>query len=201
MTRLASQRPVFHSEADFQFAFAQTVAALDARIGLRLEVPQRVEPRSTYVDLVCRDGREVSFVEFKYVTRSWSGTDGHTDEPFNLRSHEALDLARLAFIHDVTRLEGWTARQVCSSGFAVLLTNDDRLWNHPARGRVTRDQDFRLQEGRTLTGQLRWGTPEAPFEANNRDLRGSYVASWQEYSERDARSGGSFRWLGWAISA
>lgn len=201
MTHLASRRPVFHSEADFQFAFAQSVAALDDRIGIRLEVPQRGEHRRTSVDLMCRDQQEVSLVEFKYVTRSWSGTDGQTAESFDLRSHEALDLARLYFVHDVTRLEGWTAQQVCGNGFAVLLTNDDRLWDHPAPGRVTRDHGFRLHEGRTLTGPLRWGTPEAPFEANDRTLRGSYVATWQEYSRRDSRPGGKFRWLGWAIRA
>jgi hypothetical protein len=201
MTYLASRRPVFHSEADFQFAFAQSVAAIDGKIGIRLEVPQRGEHRRTYVDLVCRDGQEVSLVEFKYVTRSWSGTDGITDEHFDLRGHEALDLARLYFIHDVTRLEGWTAQEVCGSGFAVLLTNDDRLWSRPAPGRVTRDKSFRLDEGRTLTGPLKWGTPEVPFEAKDRDLRGSYVATWQEYSQRDARPGGRFRWLGWSIRA
>lgn len=200
MVHLASRRPVFHSESDFQFAFAQSVAALDDRIGIRLEVPQRGEHRRTYVDLVCRDGQEVSLVEFKYVTRSWSGTDGHTDEHFDLRGHEALDLARLYFIHDVTRLEGWAAQQVCGNGFAVLLTNDDRLWDHPPPGRVTRDQGYRLHEGRTLTGSLRWGTPEAPFAANDRNLHGSYVAHWREYSQRDPRPGGKFRWLGWVIS-
>lgn len=200
MTHLASRRPVFHSEADFQFAFAQSIAALDRRIGIRLEVPVRGEHRRTYVDLVCRDGDAVSLVEFKYVTRAWSGTDGHTDEKFDLRGHEALDLARLYFIHDVTRLEGWTAAQLCGNGFAVLLTNDGRLWDHPAPGRPTRDHGYRLHKGRTLTGPLTWGTRDAPFEANDRQLRGSYVADWQEYSQQDDRTGGKFRWLGWAVT-
>lgn len=200
MAHLASQRPVFHSEADFQFAFGQAVAALDDRIGIRLEVPQRAGNRRTYVDLVCRHQQEVSFVEFKYVTRSWSGTDGRTEEPFELRAHEALDLARLYFIHDVTRLEGWVAQKVCDNGVAVLLTNDDRLWEPATTGRVTRDGAFRLHEGRALTGPLRWGTPDAPFEKNDRTLRGRYVANWHPYSQRDVRPGGSFRWLGWAVS-
>lgn len=201
MTHLASRRPVFHSEADFQFAFAQSVAQLDERVGIRLEVPVRGGHRRTYVDLVCRASQQVSLVEFKYVTRSWSGTDGHTDELFDLRSHEALDLARLSFIHDVTRLEGWAAEQVCSNGVAVLLTNDGRLWDHPAPGKTTRDHRYRLHEGQTLTGPLTWGTPDAPFEANDRQLRGSYEVKWQEYSHQDDGPGGKLRWLGWAVTA
>ena len=200
IAHLAAQRPVFHSEADFQFAFGQAVAALDDRIDIRLEVPRRAENRRTYVDLVCRDRQEVSFVEFKYVTRTWSGTDGRTEEPFELRAHEALDLARLHFIHDVTRLEGWTAEKSCGNAFAVLLTNDNRLWEPPTTDRATRDGAFRLHEGRELGGPLAWGTPDAPFERNDRSLRGKYVASWLPYSHLDSRPGGSFRSLGWAIS-
>jgi hypothetical protein len=196
---LAARRPVFHSEADFQFAFAQSVAALDDSIDIRLEVPQR-GTRRTYVDLVCRGRQEVSLIEFKYVTRSWAGTDGRTEERFELRSHEALDLARLYFVHDVTRLEAWVAQQQSTNGFAVLLTNDNRLWEHPSPGRVTRDQQFRLHEGLTLSGPLTWGTPEHPYEANNHDLRGTYVAKWQDYSRRDSVPGGAFRWLGWATT-
>ncbi len=199
MAHLAARRPVFHSEADFQFAFAQSVAALDESIGIRLEVPQR-GPRRTYIDLVCRAGHDVSLIEFKYVTRFWSGTDGCTEERFELRGHEALDLARLYFVHDVTRLELWVAQQAGTNGFAVLLTNDNRLWEHPDPGRVTRDQQFRLHEGRTLTGPLTWGTPERPYEANNRDLRGTYLARWQDYGRQDSGPCGAFRWLGWATT-
>lgn len=200
MAHLAARRPVFHSEADFQFAFAQSAASLDEGIGIRLEVPQRGS-RRTYVDLVCRRELAVSLIEFKYVTRSWTGTDGHTDEVFDLRGHEALDLARLHFVHDVTRLETWTAQQLSSNGFAVLLTNDNRLWEHPGSSGATRDQEFRLHEGRTVAGSLTWGTREQPYEANNRDVRGTYIATWQDYSHRDARPGGTFRWLGWTTTA
>lgn len=49
MEHLATQRPVFHSEADFQFTFAQAVSDLDDTIAIRLEVPRRArgEPTST----------------------------------------------------------------------------------------------------------------------------------------------------------
>lgn len=53
MASLAVRRPVFHSEADFQFAFAQEVERLDPTIQVRLEVRQPSE-KSEYVDLVCQ---------------------------------------------------------------------------------------------------------------------------------------------------
>ena len=199
MSHLAARRPVFHSEADFQFAFAQALADLDPDIRIRLEVPQR-GTRSTYVDLTCT-ADQVSLVEFKYITRAWTGSDGRTDEPFNLRGHEALDLARLAFIHDATRLEGWTDEQPNANGFAVLLTNDNRLWEQPTSTRVTRDRAFRIHRGRSLAGTLLWGTPEQPYEPNTRILRGTYSTDWHDYSHLDDRPGGTHRWLGWSIAA
>lgn len=198
MDHLATKRPVFHSEADFQFSFAQAVIDLDRTIEIRLEVPRRAARRN-YVDLVCI-GDQVSLIEFKYVTRAWTGTDGRTHETFDLRGHEALDLARFHFIHDVTRLEGWTAEQENTNGFAILLTNDSRLWVDLKYKTPPRDLAFRLHQGRILTGDLAWGTPEQPYPENNRNLRGTYAADWHDYSTLDSRPGGTLRWLGWHIA-
>ena len=198
MAHLAACRPVFHSEADFQFAFAQAVSALDDTVRVRLEVPRR-EAHRTYVDLVCT-GEQRSFLEFKYVTRAWAGSDGRTDEPFDLRGHAALDLARLHFVHDAFRVEQWIEAQPDSNGFVVLLTNDAGLWQHPRARKTTRDNDFRLHEGRTLTGDLTWGSPEHPYPRNNHRLRGTYRADWRDYSHLDGRKGGTLRWLGWTVT-
>ena len=188
-----ARRPVFHLEADFTFAFAQAVAALDDSIGICLEVPQRDLPR-TYMDLVHGGGHEVSLIEFKYVTRSWPGTDGHTEERFELRGHEALDPARLNFVHDVTRLEAWVARHTSTNGFAVRLTNDNR-GAPPARPGHPRSA---LPAPRTSDADrpAGVGTPDCPYEANNRNLRGTYIANWQDYSRQGTKPGETFRWLG-----
>jgi hypothetical protein len=199
MAHLSARRPVFHSQADLQFAFARSVAAIDDTIRIRLEVPQRAA-HSAYVDLTCT-ADQVSLIELTYVTRRWTGTDGHTDEQFDLRGHEALDLARRDFVRDVTRLERWTDEQPNTNGFAVLLTNDDRLWEPPATAKATRDGAFRLHEGQTFTGDLGWGTAEQPYEANDRVLRGTYTASWGDYSQPAGDVGGTLRWLGWSVTA
>jgi hypothetical protein len=196
MTRLASERPVFHSEADFQFAFAQTVWSLDPGIQLRLEVPARNQQtrRTEYIDLVCM-ADSVTRIEFKYATRQWEGTDGITEERYLLRDHAAMDLARHGFIHDVYRLERLTT-DPGSNGLAIMLTNSPNLWDPGTM--TSRDAAFRIDEGRTLTGDLAWGTPESLYPQNDRTLRGRYTAHWHDFSELP---GSQLRWLGWTIDA
>src|SRR3954453_15980286 len=97
LEELAPPRPVFHSEADFQFAFAQAIRTLDPDIQIRLELPLRqVEglKGSQYLDLMCRRSDARTAVELKYFTRAWTGTDAITGEKFVLRHHSATDLAR-----------------------------------------------------------------------------------------------------------
>ena len=196
MARLASVRPVFHSEADFQFAFAQTVVAMDPAIRIRLEVPvrNRESGRAEYIDLVCLADMTTR-IEFKYATQRWEGTDGLTDEPFMLREHAAMDLARHGFIHDVSRLERFTT-DPASNGFAVMLTNCPSLWNTVTA--TSRDAAFRISEGRLVTGDLRWGTPDNPYPKNDRTLRGHYTGHWQDFSEPP---GTRMRWAGWEITS
>lgn len=124
MSRLAAERPVFHSEADFQHAFAQTVYRLAPEVAIRLEVRQSSVPggKGEYVDLICT-GAVKTFIEFKYATARWTGADGITDEEFYVREHAAMDLIRKHFIFDVERLERFTTANPGANGLAVILTN------------------------------------------------------------------------------
>lgn len=192
MDTLAAQRPVFHSEADFQFAFAQAVASLDPTMRIRLEVRQPGE-RGEYVDLGCT-GDARSLIEFKYATARWTGSDGITDEDFHVRGHAAMDLARHGFIHDVYRLERFS--RPGTNGFAIMLTNDPSLWRAPVRPN-TRDAAFRIHEGAELSGTLIWGAGDYP--ANDRTLLGTYTANWHPYSTLPGPNG-EFRWLAWPVT-
>jgi hypothetical protein len=194
ISHLVASRPVFHSEADLQFAFARAMFETAPQVRVRLEVPQRAAPgRRKYLDMLCSspDGTATA-VEFKYFTRSWAGRIG--DEQYDLRAHAATDLARLYFLRDVARLE-----QMChlrgGDGLALMLTNEPSLWDAPrARVRPSNDTAFRIHGGQTLAGELEWGNR---FLENRTELRGSYTAEWQDYSTPDSgHSGGRFRWLG-----
>lgn len=75
MTALALKRPIFHSEADFQFSFAQAITALAPQIQCRLERPilNTDTGRTEYLDLLCAGTDGETAIEFKYFTRGWKG--------------------------------------------------------------------------------------------------------------------------------
>jgi hypothetical protein len=192
MARLQQDRPVFHSERDLQHSFARVLWELAPKIQSRLEVRQNAPDAvgAEYLDLLCIGPSARTAIEFKYRTAEWTGTTGSPAEDYSLRSHSATDLARLGFVTDITRLERFSNRPD-QNGLALLITNEAALWTPPKRD-STRDRDFRIHQGRTLTGQLLWGGGD--YEPNTRTLRGTYPLSWQPYSVPGG-PGGEFRYL------
>lgn len=189
LSRLAAHRPVFHSEADFQHAFARAIWQTDPELDVRLEARQP-GPKPEYLDLLVLGPNTKTAIEFKYFTRHWAGTIAPSDESYELKAHAATDLARHGFVRDIERLErfGTPARQ---NGLAIMLTNEPALWNPPRRP-GTRDAAFRIHEGQPLTGSLVWGHGDYP--ANDRTLAGTYTCAWRDYSDPPEGSG-PFRYL------
>jgi len=195
MKQLAATRPVFHSEADFQFAFGRALSQLQPEIHVRMEVPRRRRDtgRSEYLDLLALGPKGSTAIELKYPTAAWSGrlsVAPGVEEQFQLRSHAAMDLARLYFVHDIVRLE---QAEVATHGLAILLTNARDLWQPRVGKKPTRDEAFRVHEGQRLAGQLTWGSGD--YARNDHSLAGAYVMSWRDYSEPGGVNG-CFRWLG-----
>lgn len=132
-------------------------------------------------------------MELKYPTTLWTGFDP-AGEQFAVRYHAAYDLARRYFIHDVTRLERFVAGTPNADGAAILLTNEPGLWT--PSGRATRDAEFRLNEGRTLTGHLVWGAGGTPYDEV---LAGEYQTTWTGYSDVGGAKG-TFKYLALPIA-
>ncbi len=189
MKALSELRPVFHSEADLQHSFARTLWETDTAIHTRLETRQG--DHREYLDLLATSPHAQTAIEFKYWTRNWVGTAGQGAESYSLRNHSATDLARRNFVFDIERLERF-AVGAGANGLAVLLTNEPSLWTPPRTQRSTRDGEFRLHEGRVLSGTLLWGNGDYP--ANTRHLDGEYPLRWCDYSELPG-AGGKFRYL------
>lgn len=188
MEALSRKRPIFHSEADFQFSFAQAVTALAPKVECRLERPMlnTATGRTEYLDLLCSGAPGETAIEFKYFTRRWSGEVG--GEAFELRAHAATDLLRLHFVHDIVRLERFGFPR---PALAVLLTNEPGLWRRSTR--KPRDRDFHLHEGRQLSGTLLWA--DGTYAPNTRDIQGTYALTWHNYWQLDDQPGGHFRYL------
>lgn len=197
---LQVHRPVFHSEADFQHAFAWTAHELDPQMQVRLET--HPEP-SLRLDLLFSrpDLGLHTAVELKYLTTGWSGQVN--GEEFALKSQGAQDIRAYDVIKDITRVERFVSGRTGWNGAVLTLSNDPGYWNAPGHLRETNAQAFRLYEGTMLQGSRAWGPRTGAGTRKNRelDLRlgRSYRCEWTDYS-RLPGTRGDFRMLNFIIA-
>ncbi len=196
MGTLADRRKVFHSEADFQHALAWHIhqAMPDSQVRLEVDVMQ-VEHQRRFLDIWLP--LEGIAIELKYKTRGLELEQD--DEPFVLRNQSAQDQGRYDFLLDIQRLELMRSNlEQCKAAYAVLLTNDSSYWKVPTH-RDTVDADFRVHEGRAVSGALAWAARASSGTVGGREspiqIRGSYRLRWREYSNFPGKSYGSFRYL------
>ncbi len=181
MNALARDRPVFHSEADFQLALALCIrdSIPDGRV--RLEYKPFPAERM-YLD-IWLPGIGVA-VELKYRTRKLNLE--REGESFALRNMGAHDIGRCDFLNDIQRLEALRTLPNARAGFALLLTNDPLYWKPPSSP-DTIDAAFRLHEGRTITGKMAWSERAGAGTTKHREepirLNGSYDLHWEDYGD------------------
>jgi hypothetical protein len=196
MTRLGRNRPVFHSEADFQHAFAWEAHQLDPSLQVRLET--HPEPTVRLDLLLARpESGAYTVVELKYLTGLWSGiVDG---EHFALKNHGAQDVRAYDVVKDIARVERFVAGKRGWNGVFVALSNDRSYWRPVTHGRPTNADAFRIYEGSVLTGTRAWGPLTGAGTMKNRgdpiELLGTHRLAWRDYSRLDATSSGTFRSL------
>lgn len=200
MQRLASQRPVFHSEADFQHAFAWQIANMYPELQVRLEVPLRGMHGRGSLDIVIRDGSSRLAIELKYCkARLETSVDG---EEYSLPATVARDIFRHDVCKDIWRLEHAVGSGQAETGWMILLCNDEGLWKTSARSGI--DDLFKLHHGRELSGVLTWDERAGAGTTKKRDtplaLHNTYNLNWQEYSDLAVRNG-RFRYLAVPVHA
>lgn len=146
LTALSEQRPVFHSEADFQHALAWEVHRRLPQASVRLERPVKLSSvdKPLHVDVWIECGGDVLVTELKYKTRALQTLE--SGERFTLQNRGAQDLGRYDFIKDVWRVEAVVVRSAHATGYAILLTKDPSYWARSHNDRTV-DADFRLHEG------------------------------------------------------
>lgn len=192
--RLARERPLFHSEADFQYALAWQLHLDHPEARIRLET-RPLPDRPLRLDLHLVVGNHRLAVELKYLTKRLAATiDG---ELFELRDHGADDLGRYDVVKDIARLEELIEAGAATIGYALLLTNQPSYWITGRSGEAA-DAAFRLTEGRMLAGHLSWGPTAGPGTRRGRgdiSLRGQYQLTWDDYGTVPRAPAGRFRHL------
>ena len=119
-------------------------------------------------------------------------------EIFDLLNQSAQDIGRYDFLKDIQRLERIVFDRNDIVGYAVFLTNDSAYWITP-RNINTVDANFRIYQGRILSGELSWGSHASEGTMRGREetihIKGAYNLNWQDYSEPSQESYGKFRYL------
>jgi hypothetical protein len=193
---LASERPIFHSEADFQHGLAWQIHLESPECLMRLEFKPPHFKERVYLDIWAAARDTNLAIELKYKTRGLIATV--RKEAYNLLDQSAQDLARYDFLKDIQRVERIVSSADDVLGYAIFLTNDSAYWKPPINRR-TIDADFRIHQGRTVTGELRWSPDASKGTMRGREntilIEGVYNWNWQDYSQVSKASYGNFRYL------
>ena len=194
LASLAKRRPLFHSEADFQFALAWEIHELYRDIGVRLEYPVALQDESGEIDIWLRDAGRAPVLETAIELKYWKRKAELTvnGERFSLKERAFKNQYPYDFWKDVARTEALVAEGPASGGYVIALTNDQYYWN--ATGGAAADEAFRMHEGRAVSGTLSWGATST-WDKAPLALRGYYHTDWRDYSAPTRRPGGTFRYL------
>jgi hypothetical protein len=195
LNSLSNQRPIFHSEADFQHSLAWSIHKNFPNAKIRLERPCVGRNGRIYLDVWIRLGDERIGIELKYKTKRLHTTV--ENEEYKLRNQSAQDIGRYDLLSDLLRMEGLLESNYLDHGFTIFLTNDSGYWSDSGR-RNRVDEDFRIREGRLIEGQLAWANHASDGTRRGREepilISGSYMTSWSQYSMVEENS---FKYLLW----
>lgn len=195
MAQLATRRPVFHSEADFQHALAWQIQIEHPNATIRLETRPT---RGIHLDMLVVDAGSRTAIELKYLADRFEGVV--LGEQFALPRQGAHDISRHDVCKDIWRIETMIAEGYADKGAAIVLTNDRGYWR-PGTKADPIDACFRIHEGRTVQGTLRWAPHAGAGTTRSRLdpllLQGTYPCRWTPYSRLDRADvrGIEFRYL------
>lgn len=193
---LSRHRPVFLSEADFQFALAWYLHETIPDSQVRLEF-KRFKNEKMYLDIWLQTLGIA--IELKYYTRELNVEQ--EGENFTLLNQAANPPRRYDFISDILRLERVVDNfEPVKTGFAVLLTNDPNYWKSPRqRWENSVDAAFRIHEGSVIRGKMNWSDYASEGTKKGREepieLKHSYNINWRDYSAFKEEKYGEFRYL------
>lgn len=194
---LAHDRPVFHSEADFQHSLAWSIHSAHPGARLRLERPYQLDGQRINLDLMVEDGPDRTAIELKYMTCSLDVEV--RGERFQLQQHGAQPLRRYDCWKDLVRLEGLVRTGQATAGIFVALTNDPCYWRQDAGTGKSIDATLRMNQGRAVAPQvLTWAAHTTPKTIRGREaplpIAGDYTLTWRPYA-RVAGKTGELRYL------
>ena len=99
---LSKKRPLFHSEADFQFALAWEIQLAYPQANVRFEYAPK-DFSNMHIDIVVFIDQHIIPIELKYKTAKLNAI--YNSEMYNLKSHGAQDCGKYDCLKDLQRIE------------------------------------------------------------------------------------------------
>ena len=192
LKNLAEERPVFHSEMDFQLALAWCWREMFPHLQFRLEYPLDSSSNKRCDIAILQNDRIVMAIELKYLTEELEYKN--KGELFKLKAQSAQLVRRHGVLKDVERMESFLERTPEAQASVIVITNRSIYWRGSVKG--TADEEFDIQEGTIVTGVRNWKGEDKKFKKAKGpvNIRGKYKMEWQDYSNVK-RKFGLFRYL------
>jgi hypothetical protein len=198
---LKTERPIFHSEADFQFALAWKIHKKHGEAQIRLEYPIQQAAKSKkveYLDLLVTLGKECFPIELKYKTKAKNKKEPLSvcvrGEQFHLKGHGAQICGAYDFMKDICRVESFISSLAgCMCGYTLWLTND-LYYLHAPRDTNAGYAAFSVHQGaiKEKSVPMNWGANISAKTKKGRKavltLHNDYTIKWEPYSNLNACS-------------
>ena len=192
---LAGERPIFHSEADFQHSLAWKMREIYPTLHPRLEYPLNSpgDSKRKACDIVLlQNGKVKVAIELKYFTKKFEHEIN--GEIFYLKEQSAHDIRCYDTFKDIKRMEDFLKANPTATAIVIVVTNDPIYWEGPRSDSVKYAQ-FSLEEDRFMKGTLGWlGKSPSEERSDSINLRGEYTLNWQKYNQI-AKDSGVFKYL------
>lgn len=183
LSKLSKDRPIFHSEGDFQFSLAHKIKKIIPEFNVRLEFPMS----PGHLDIFLFSSEKAVLFELKYKPTELV-YNMHNKEKFNLKQLRRIDYGFYGFIKDIYRLENFRLKIEQNfknvECYALILTNDKRFWQQTETKGMYKE--FLIYEGKKLSGVFNWAnniTNEYYHKRPSIILNHTYRCFWKDYSK------------------
>ncbi len=190
MKKLAKQRPVFYSEADFQFALGWLIQKKYPKYKVRFEYSPSFD-RKMHIDiLVITDDQKWIPIELKYKTQSTKEPISWNEEEYTLSNHGAKNENCYRYVKDIQRIEEVAENEPTKfiEGYAIMLTNLASYKEEPLK-KDANYSEFSIHNDRPLKGTLNWKDKSKANKdmKESIELKGEYHMEWHDYGNSDPK--------------
>lgn len=201
LENLKDKRPLFCSEADFQFEFARKIESYlknekkykEVKILLECYQMYKTETNPMYIDILVIIDKHWYPIELKYKTKgnydkNYPLKYNDDNYEFVIKNHLAENINSYKYLCDIKRIEKIkeNRKDKFKKGYAIMITNDSCYWNGPKKESPIYE-DFIINENCKIVPQKLMNWHGASKEIINKYpafyVTNEYIMHWKTYSK------------------